>query len=164
MATWAAKYIGDQLPLKKNEIYKVRIFYDYEEDYIYLTIIDYNIRRVYDGANEFEKEWATMKGADKNIVFYCCNCKKRFEVKSRKDLFVEYKYRPFDHTVMIPLYGVKCPQCENIRYLGFDPKDLLEGFEDCNWDPCMDVFNREDWEERFKMPVKKVEEKVIDKS
>jgi hypothetical protein len=159
VAIWAAKYIGDQLPLKKNEIYKVRIFYDYEEDYIYLIIVDYNnIRRIYDGVNEFKKEWAVTEDTDKNIVFYCCNCKKRFEIKSRDEFLIEYKYRPFDHKIMIPSYGVKCPQCENIRYLGFDPKDLLEGFEDCNWGDGKVVFNRDDWVERFKMPIKKVEE------
>jgi hypothetical protein len=51
-----AKYVGDQLPLKKNEKYKVHIGYD-DEDFIHLSVVNLSIKRVYDEMGEFEKEW-----------------------------------------------------------------------------------------------------------
>jgi hypothetical protein len=48
--------VGDQLPLKKNEKYKVHIGYD-DEDFIHLSVVNLSIKRVYDEMGEFEKEW-----------------------------------------------------------------------------------------------------------
>ena len=100
---------------------------------------------------------------DKDINFNCGRCNANFNLESRDDFYIRnWVYKPidrdgvYDFNIKIPDYYIKCPVCEYETHIGLDPRDCGEDF---NGTLIRNVyadiiFNRNDWEEKYKTEIK----------
>lgn len=100
---------------------------------------------------------------DKNINFNCKRCNANFELESRDDFYINnWIYKPVnryavsDYNIKIPVYSIKCPVCGYSTYIGVDPADCGDDYNEALLRNCYAeiIFNRDDWKERFKTDVK----------
>lgn len=101
---------------------------------------------------------------DKDINFNCIRCNANFNLESKDDFYIRHwVYKPIngdgicDFNVKIPDYYIKCPVCGYETHIGLDPRDCGEDFNRVLIirNVYADIiFNREDWEERYKTEVK----------
>lgn len=99
---------------------------------------------------------------DKDINFTCECCYANFNLESKDDFCINWKYKPIDrngicdYNIKIPVYSIKCPVCGHETYVGLDPIDCGEDYNiGLIRSVCADIiFNRKDWKERYKTEVK----------
>lgn len=101
---------------------------------------------------------------DKNINFNCKRCNANFELESRDDFYINnWVYKPVnryvvsDYNIKIPVYSIKCPVCGYLTYIGVDPADCGDDYNETliRNGYAEIIFNRDDWKERFKTDVKR---------
>ena len=99
---------------------------------------------------------------DKDINFNCKRCNANFNLESRDDFYIHnWVYKPIsrygihDYNIKIPEYSIKCPVCGYETYIGLDPRDCGEDFDNALIrNVYADViFKRKDWKERYKTEV-----------
>lgn len=98
---------------------------------------------------------------DKDINFNCKCCNANFNLESRDDFYIrDWKYKPInrygfcDRNIKIPEYSIRCPICGYETYIGLDPRDCGEDYNNGLVNVYADIiFNRKDWEERYKTEV-----------
>lgn len=100
---------------------------------------------------------------DKDINISCKYCNANFNLESKDDFYINnWIYKPInkdgicDYNIKIPEYNIKCPVCDNIIYIGIDPLDCGKDFNKgmIRGAYANIIFNRKDWEERYKIKVK----------
>lgn len=97
-----------------------------------------------------------LKG--ENINWHCQCCGAIFDLESKEDFYIiGWIHRPDDAmncntNILIPEYGIKCPVCDSVFELGFDPADCGENLRrsGCRYPYEHTIFNRKDWKERYK--------------
>lgn len=102
---------------------------------------------------------------DKDINFNCGCCNANFNLETRDDFCIRnWKYKPInrdgicDYNIRIPEYSIICPVCGYETYIGLDPMDCGEDFNKVLNVYADIIFNRKDWEERYKTEVKQIKE------
>lgn len=99
---------------------------------------------------------------DKDINFNCERCNANFILESRDDFYIHnWVYKPIDrdgihdYNIKIPEYSIKCPVCGHETYIGLDPRDCGDDFNNVLIrNVCAEIiFNRKDWEERYKRDI-----------
>ena len=101
-----------------------------------------------------------LKDKDINISCKCCNA--NFNLESKDDFNINWIYKPVnrdgvrDYNIKIPEYSIKCPVCGYKTYIGLDYRDCGEDFNKVFIQSVYTdiIFNRNDWEERYKTEVK----------
>lgn len=101
-----------------------------------------------------------LNGKDINFGCRCCNAS--FNLESREDFFIHWVYKPIDRegridrNIKIPEYSIKCPVCGYETYIGVDPTDCGEDYNEVIMLGVYAgiIFNREDWLERYKTEVR----------
>ena len=102
-----------------------------------------------------------LNGKDINFVCKCCNAS--FNLESKDDFYIgNWVYKPIDrerrcdYNIKIPEYSIKCSVCGYETYIGFDYRDCGEDFNKVFIQSVYAdiIFNRNDWEERYKTEVK----------
>ena len=99
---------------------------------------------------------------DKDINFTCECCYANFNLESKDDFCINWRYKPIDrhgicdYNIKIPVYSIKCPVCGHETYVGLDPIDCGEDFSIWLTQSVYAdiIFNRKDWKERYKTEVK----------
>lgn len=99
---------------------------------------------------------------DKDINFNCKCCNANFNLESKDDFHIKWINKPInrfyvcDSNTKIPEYSVKCPVCGYETYIGLDPIDCGDDFNEAMMRGVYAniIFNREDWKERYKTEVK----------
>lgn len=103
---------------------------------------------------------------DKDINFNCKCCYANFILESSDDFYIDnWVAMPigrgrYNFKIKIPEYKVKCPVCGYVTYIGLDPMDCSEDFNKVIIQSAYAdiIFNRKDWEERYKTEVKHIKE------
>lgn len=102
-----------------------------------------------------------------DIRLNCKCCNTTFILESKDDFYIRnWVYKPItryglcDYNIKIPEYSVKCPMCGYETYIGLDPMDCGEDFNKAlTQNVYADIiFNRKDWEEKYKTKVKYIKE------
>lgn len=102
-----------------------------------------------------------LNGED--INFSCPHCCASFDLESKDDFYInKWIFKPInrfgvcDYNIQIPEYNIKCPVCGYETYIGLDPRDCGEDFNKALLQGIYAeiIFNRKDWEERYKTKVK----------
>jgi hypothetical protein len=88
-----------------------------------------------------------------NIEMICDKCNCIFCVESKEDWSIRMVSPNFySMNYKVPEYSIECPNCGYIKFLGFDPVDLI-GTESeslsCFWIPLFS--RRSDWKDRYKV-------------
>lgn len=102
-----------------------------------------------------------------DIKLNCKCCNTHFVLESKDDFYINrWVYKPIDrhgvcdYNIKIPEYSIICPMCGDKIYVGLDPRDCGEDFNKAMMQNVYAdiIFNREDWEERYKTEVKHIKE------
>lgn len=101
-----------------------------------------------------------LKGKDINFTCLCCQA--NFNLESKDDFDIHWKYKPIDKygvcdwNIKIPKYSIKCPVCGYETYLGIDPMDCGKDYNELMVRGVYAdiIFNREDWKERYKTEIR----------
>lgn len=100
---------------------------------------------------------------DKDINFNCKCCNANFNLESKDDFYINnWVYKPIsrdgicDYNIKVPNYSIKCPICGYETHIGLDYRDCGEDFNKVFIQSVYAdiIFNRNDWEERYKTEVK----------
>jgi len=83
------------------------------------------------------------------ICAHCEGCGCVYELQSSADWSGEYIYTPECYDKQLYVYVAACPECGYKKYFGIDNRD----YPSCVSHPAM---QRDDWEERYKMPIKEI--------
>ena len=105
----------------------------------------------------------TMNLNGENINFSCLCCYASFNLESKDDFYISnWVFKPInrfgvcDYNIQIPEYNIECPVCGYKTYIGLDFRDCGDDFNNALIRNVYAeiIFNRKDWEERYKTKVK----------
>ena len=101
-----------------------------------------------------------LSGKDINFSCRCCNAS--FNLESKDDFYIKWMYKPInrygyqDRNIKIPVYSVICPVCGYKEYIGEDPRDCGDDYNETLIRNVYAniIFNRDDWGNRYKIDIK----------